>query len=258
MGFHLLGVLMAKLRKIKRNLKSNRRYQDDYQLLSSQNPEYLKIFPFGKPFKCLNNWDEQGGVVGGHYFHQDLLVARIIFSEKPSCHIDVGSRIDGFVAHVASFREIEVFDIRPLDRDIAGIKFVQFNLMDELPDSFVACCDSLSCLHALEHFGLGRYGDPVAWNGHLVGLSNLTKMLKSGGTLYLSVPLGEQRIEFNAHRVFSAKYLLECVQSDFEVGTCSVVDDAGALHMNVSLDSKLLDNNFDCDYGCIILQLTKR
>lgn len=38
-----------------------------------------------------------------------------IFDSSPQRHLDVGSRIDGFVAHVASFREIEVIDIRPVD-----------------------------------------------------------------------------------------------------------------------------------------------
>ncbi len=33
------------------------------------------------------------------------------------------------------------------------------------------------------------------------------RMLKKEGKFYFSVPIGEQRIEFNAHRVFSVKYL---------------------------------------------------
>src|SRR6478672_1245176 len=57
---------------------------------------------------------EPGGITSGHYFHQDLLVATRVYQRKPKKHVDIGSRIDGFVAHVAVFREIEVFDIRPL------------------------------------------------------------------------------------------------------------------------------------------------
>ena len=37
------------------------------------------------------------------YFHQDFVVARKIFERNPRLHIDVGSRVDGFVAHVATF-----------------------------------------------------------------------------------------------------------------------------------------------------------
>ena len=38
----------------------------------------------------------------------------MIYAARPEKHVDVGSRVDGFVAHVASFREIEVFDVRPI------------------------------------------------------------------------------------------------------------------------------------------------
>ncbi|MBV5330073.1 MAG: DUF268 domain-containing protein, partial [Chlorobium sp.] len=48
-------------------------------------------------------------------------------------------------------------------------------------------CDSLSCLHALEHFGLGRYGDPIDPHGYADGLRNMVKILRQGGLFYLSV-----------------------------------------------------------------------
>lgn len=151
---------------------------------------------------CLYDWYEEGGATKNEYFLQDLYVARKIHAAKPEKHVDIGSRIDGFVAHVASFREVEVFDIRPVTSEIPGIVFRQANLMDS-PAEFSEYCDSLSCLHALEHFGLGRYGDPIDPYGYEAGLRNMVKVLRSGGLFYLSVPIGEQRVEFNAHRVFS-------------------------------------------------------
>jgi hypothetical protein len=78
----------------------------------------------------------------------------------------------------------------------------------KLPEDMKGCCDSLSSLHAIEHFGLGRYGDPIDINGHLKAITNLHLMLKPKGKFYFSVPIGKQRIEFNAHRVFSIKYLI--------------------------------------------------
>ena len=71
-----------------------------------------------------------------------------------------------------------------------------------LDNSLTECCDSLSCLHALEHFGLGRYGDPIDPLGHEAGLKNMFKMLSEDGTFYLAVPIGEARVEFNGLRVF--------------------------------------------------------
>ena len=55
-------------------------------------------------------------------------------------------------------------------------------------------------LHALEHFGLGRYGDPIEANGVALGLTGLAKLLQPEGLLYLSCPLGPDIVHFNAHR----------------------------------------------------------
>jgi len=120
-----------------------------------------------------------------------------------------------------------------------------------------ANCDSLSCLHALEHFGLGRYGDPLDYEGHLRGLENLYRILRPGGKLYLSVPIGPQRIEFNAHRVFSVVHLLSCLQNDYHIDHFSYVDDRGVLHENVPLVEEDINNNYGCNYGCGIIEATK-
>ena len=129
-------------------------------------------------YTILDDFSEQAGSTKGHYFHQDLLVASLIHKHNPVRHIDIGSRVDGFVAHVASYRPIEVFDVRELA--IAcheNIKFTRADLMiDDV--SRWAITDSLSCLHALEHFGLGRYGDPIDPKGHIKGFNNLLKILK--------------------------------------------------------------------------------
>jgi hypothetical protein len=147
---------------------------------------------FGPMMPMLEDRGTVSGSASGHYFHQDLLVARRIHQRNPRRHIDVGSRIDGFVAHVASFREIEIVDIRPLDTPIPNVKFLQMDMMDSLTPNRTAVCDSLSCLHALEHFGLGRYGDRVDPDGYKTGFANLVQMLETGGILYFSVPLGRQ------------------------------------------------------------------
>jgi len=56
---------------------------------------------------------------------------------------------------------------------------------------------------------VGRYGDPVNYDGYLIGFNNLHRILKKEDKLYFSVPIGPQRIKFDAHRVFSVNYLLE-------------------------------------------------
>jgi SAM-dependent methyltransferase len=192
----------------------------------------------------------------GHYFHQDLLIAQKIFQSNPTRHIDIGSRIDGFVAHVAAFRRIEVFDIRPLRSTVANIVFTQADLM-KLPPEMEQCCDSASSLHAIEHFGLGRYGDPIDVDGHLKAIQNIHSMLKPSGKFYFSVPIGKQRIEFNAHRVFSIKYLLGIFKGKFRVSNFHYVDDQGALFRDAVLTEDVIANDFNCLYGCGIFELSK-
>jgi len=166
---------------------------------------------FTKPFElvpCLHDRHEEGGATKNEYFWQDLLIARKIFAARPKKHVDIGSRVDGFVAHVASFREIEVIDIRPITTNIPGIIFKQSNLMNPAKE-MTDYCDSLSCLHALEHFGLGRYGDPIDPKGYEAGIYNMAKILRMEGTFYLSVPVGTERVEFNAQHVFNPRTIVE-------------------------------------------------
>lgn len=188
-------------RKMLRSLAGLPRFLRDYLRFRSGYSGRLEFLP------CLHDWHEEGGATKLEYFWQDLLVARKIFAARPQRHVDVGSRVDGFVAHVASFREIEVFDVRPISSEIPGVKFSQADLMRPAT-GMNGYCDSLSCLHALEHFGLGRYGDPVDPQGFERGFANLAALLKNDGTFYLSVPVGVGRVEFNGQRVLEPQAIM--------------------------------------------------
>jgi hypothetical protein len=230
-----------------------RYYLKTYFALKKQSNGLEHEFEIFMSYPCLHDENDNSGVASGHYFHQDLYVATCISARKPDRHIDIGSRVDGFVAHVAAYREIEVFDIRQLKSPHKNIVFNQLDLTKKIKDKYIECTDSLSCLHALEHIGLGRYGDNVDFKGHIKALENLTKMLKPGGVLYLSVPIGSQRIEFNAHRVFSVQYLSSIFKNlNFRVHAVSYINDRGDFFEDVKLSDGMTDN-YKCEYGCIIL-----
>lgn len=161
---------------------------------------------------CLHDRYEEAGNYESEYLWQDLLVARKIFAANPQKHVDIGSRLDGFICHVASFRQIEVLDVRPVTAKISGVTFRQVDLMKPL-EGMSGYCDSLSCLHALEHFGLGRYGDPLDPVGCEKGIQNMAKILRSGGVLYLSVPIGIEKVKFNAHWIFDPRKLVRLAES---------------------------------------------
>lgn len=169
---------------------------------------------------CLHDKFDNSGSANSEYFIQDLLVSQLIFKNNPKKHVDLGSRIDGFVAQVASFRMIEVFDIRPLNSEIKNVSFRQLDIMDNENSEFHNSTDSLSCLHTIEHFGLGRYGDTIDINGYVNGISNLTKILKNDGIFYLSTPIGKEQIFYNANRVFNPRTLLDL----FEKNNLGLVD----------------------------------
>lgn len=197
----------------------------------------------------LRDYADQAGSATGHYFHQDLLVASLIHQANPARHIDVGSRVDGFVAHVAAFRPIEIMDVRPLGgTGHDNILFLQADLMQET-NAPTEITDSVSCLHTIEHFGLGRYTDPLMPDGHRHGFLNLVRMLKPGGTLYISFPIAAKtRVCFNAHRIFAPREILEWPTGEcrLELIRFDYVDDTGGLHQKVDLQTAKIRDRYGC------------
>ena len=248
----LLGIDVPKMKLFSSGLSL---YFKDKKELTKQKANDTQ-FPFGSNRPIFEDRFAESGSASGHYFHQDLLVARKIYESKPVRHVDIGSRTDGFIAHVAVFREIEMFDIREQKSNVKNILFKKADLM-QLPDNMHNYCDSISALHSIEHFGLGRYGDPIDYYGHEKALKNIAKILTKNGVFYFSVPIGPQRINFNAHRVFSISYLLDLLKDDFELKTFSFVNDEGDLYENVTLTKAEIDRNFGCNYGCGIFELVK-
>jgi hypothetical protein len=208
------------------------RYLNDYRNFKRMGGTVVKSYP------VLQDYSAQAGSGSGQYFHQDLLVATLINQRSPVRHIDIGSRIDGFVAHVAAFRKIEVMDVRDLDdTGHPNISFVKANLMNSAGIER-DMSDSISCLHAIEHFGLGRYGDPLDPEGHLKGFRNMLSMLKVDGILYISFPIGMKNgVYFNAHRVFDPAEIYQWLPSDgsYRIERFDYVNDDGRLVKDLEL-----------------------
>jgi SAM-dependent methyltransferase len=103
---------------------------------------------------------------------------------------------------------------------------------------------SISCLHVIEHIGLGRYGDPLDPRGSERAAAELARVVEPAGRLYLSVPIGRERVCFNAHRVFSPLTIVRLFDR-LELEQFSVVDDAGRL-----LEGVTPAQADDLEYGC--------
>lgn len=171
---------------------------------------------------------EAAGNFDAEYLYQDWWVAREVHRRQPVRHVDIGSRLDGFVSHLLVFRAVEFVDVRPIALSIDGFTGVQQDArsMSAFEDGSV---DSVSCLHALEHVGLGRYGDPVDPLGSAAVAREICRIVSPGGRAYVSMPVGQERLEFNGQRVFAPGSVLGMFdQLDLE--KFSAVDDDGVFH----------------------------
>lgn len=160
-------------------------------------------------YPLLKDRKENAGTAG-LYLIQDLWAAEKIYNQLgENSHFDIGSRLDGFITHLLSFgKKVILIDIRPLPFFVhEKLNFIQADAtnLSNIEDNSI---HSLSALCSLEHFGLGRYGDPIDPNACFKAFSSIQKKLAQGGKFYLSLPVGEERIEFNAHRVFSVETIL--------------------------------------------------
>ena len=203
---------------------------------------------------------QQSGNASGHYFHQDLYVAHKIFRRRPSLHLDIGSRIDGFVAHLLSFeQDVTIGDIRPLTIQSKFARYTQIDITDTARINSLPKYSSISSLHAVEHMGLGRYGDPINNLGHIQAILNLSSLLAPGGILYLSFPFSKvSSIDFNSQRLMTLKESSVVFQmAHLSVIDFAYVDDSGALVVVDDLSTIDFENSYNLHYGCAIFSLAR-
>jgi len=134
-----------------------------------------------------------------HYLYHPAWAARILAATKPESHVDISSILH-FSTLVSAFIPTRFYDYRPATLDLSGLSSHAADLM-ALPfaDNSIP---SLSCMHVLEHIGLGRYGDPLDPDGDLKAIAELVRVLAPGGNLLVATPVGQPRVQFNAHRVY--------------------------------------------------------
>jgi len=168
-----------------------------------------------------------------HYFFQSAWAARKIAESHPTVHVDVGSQIN-LIAPLSAFVPVEFVEIRPLAVCLSGLKSVTGSIL-KLPYSDQSV-HSISSLHVIEHIGLGRYGDPLDPEGTYKACRELSRVLAVGGNLYITVPIGRHRIEFNAHRIVEPKTIIRYCDG-LELVDFSIVDDKGSFHEHVSLSN---------------------
>jgi len=158
-------------------------------------------------------------------------------------HVDVGSTL-AFCTLVSAFVPIKFLDFRPASIRLTGLATQPGNLM-ALPfdDRSV---ESISCMHVIEHVGLGRYGDPLDPDGHVRAMRELERVVRPGGSLLLVTPVGRPRVSFNAHRVFAYEQILESLV-ELRLKSFSLIPDDPTTGLIDYADPALVCQQ---DYGC--------
>lgn len=85
-------------------------------------------------------------------------------------------------------------------------------------------------ISSFEHDGLGRYGDPINPMGDLRAMAEMKRLLKKDGLLFVSVPIGIDKMVWNAHRVYG-KIRLPYLFDNWEI-----IDQAGFIESNMDIN----------------------
>jgi SAM-dependent methyltransferase len=183
-----------------------------------------------------------------HYFFQAAWLARRLGDLSPAWHVDIGS--SALMINVLSAGVKTIFvDYRPLRVKLSNLCSLAGDVI-QLPfqDGSIG---SLSCLHVIEHVGLGRYGDPLDPAGSRRAADDLTRVVKPGGRLFLSAPVGQERVCFNAHRVHAPRSIA-ALFPNLRLHSFSFVDDDGRFSEQAELHSA-----DGLEYGCGMFEFVK-
>lgn len=155
--------------------------------------------------------------------------ARILAQTKTQCHVDFGSHT--YFAGIASAitQEFVYCDIRPIDMPLPGLHCQSADLMN-LDSWSNNTQPSVSCLHVMEHIGLGRYGDQINPSGDLIAARELSRIVRYGGQLLIVEPVNlTPRLSFNAHRIYSYNQVLDMFP-DFRLRQFTLIKDRSIIY----------------------------
>ena len=193
---------------------------------------------------CLNDRIKTTPV-DQHYIYHPAWAARILSKTKPVEHVDISS-ITHFGTIISAFVPVRFYDYRPAELTLSNYE-AGFADLKNLPfenDSIA----SLSCMHTVEHIGLGRYGDELDVNGDLKAITEIIRVLQPGGNLLFATPVGKPKTEFNAHRIYSYEQIIEYFAS-LSLKEFSLIPDAGGLIINAN-PVIVKEQHYGCGCNC--------
>jgi SAM-dependent methyltransferase len=188
-----------------------------------------------------------------HYVYHTAWAARKIAAARPYVHVDISSLLY-FSTLVSAFVPVEFYDYRPATVELSGLTSRRADLCNLPFDSH--SITSLSCMHTVEHVGLGRYGDKLDYDGDLKAMRSLSRVLAPGGQLLFVVPVaGEPRIMFNAHRIYEPSMVIEVFSREgLQLQEFALIADDSDSGLIVAPDHDMMARQ---RYGCGCFQFTR-
>lgn len=189
-----------------------------------------KRFDIKDEIKCLNDKTSQTPF-DRHYIYHTAWAARVVKTIAPVVHHDVSSLLY-FSTILSAFIPVKFYDYRPAQLNLDNLSSHKADL-NKLPFD-TDSVQSLSCMHTIEHVGLGRYGDVIDYDGDLKAIQELKRVVAPGGHLLFVTPVGQPKIQYNAHRVYSFSQITAYF-SGFRLKEFSLIPDAeeqGGLILN--------------------------
>lgn len=221
------------------------RFVKDFWQFKNLKSEKSRFFQWwSERYPCLHDRLEETDF-DKHYIYHPAWAARKLVEIKPDLHIDISSSLS-FSTIISAIVAVEYYDCRPANIALSNFEsgYVELTALPFASSSI----NSLSCMHVVEHVGLGRYGDMLDPDGDLKAIDELKRVLAVNGNLLFVVPVGgTPRIMFNAHRIYSYAQIVKYF-SDMELLEFTLVTDdpkSGTLFTNAS--EELSDAQI---YGC--------
>jgi SAM-dependent methyltransferase len=122
--------------------------------------------------------------------------------------LDVGSYRE-FLLGLMACMQVTTVDVRKRTAEHPNETVVTCDAKDiPLPDESF---DGIVSLCAIEHFGLGRYGDEIDLDADRKAIGEMRRLLKPGGSLILSTTItgSAPAIAFNAHRIYTHELICD-------------------------------------------------